>query len=363
MVPAGDSAFARRLVRDWYAPHGTALTRALTPLSWLFGALAALRRAMYRRGWLTVERLSVPVIVVGNITVGGAGKTPFTLALAEALRGRGRHPGIVSRGYGRRDGDVREVTPESDPDLVGDEPPILASSGFPVFVGGDRAAAGRALLAAHPECDVILCDDGLQHYRLARDVEIAVVDQSRGVGNGALLPAGPLREPVTRLDTVDATVYLVSGDVSRARDTGAGGTWSYTTHVPQPWRNVVEPARVAEPGTWTGPGVHAIAGIAHPQRFFALVRAQGIAATEHAFPDHHAYAARDLDFPGATAILMTQKDAVKCARFADARFWYLPVRATVDATVVDLVLEKIGGSEAARVARVPGDQGSAHVRP
>jgi len=331
----------------------------LWPLSLLFGTAAAFRRMQYRRGWRHVERLPVPVVVVGNITVGGAGKTPFCAALVAALQERGYRPGIVSRGYGRRDSAAREVAPRDDPGHVGDEPLILAETGVPVFVGRDRAAAGRALLAVHPDCDVLVSDDGLQHYRLGRDVEIAIVDQARGVGNGCLLPAGPLREPEARLDEVDAVVRLVSGDVSRA-GTGEGRA-TFTTHVPQPWRNLVHPQREADPAAWAGSGVHAIAGIAHPQRFFATLRAAGIAATEHAFADHHAYRAGDLDFPGATAILMTQKDAVKCARFADERHWFLPVRATVDPALVDLVEESIGGPQAARAARVPGNQGTPGV--
>jgi len=359
MASAGGSGFAQRLVRDWYHPHLTALAALLWPLSLVFGALAALRRIAYRRGWRRVECLPVPVVVVGNITVGGSGKTPFVTALAHELRARGRHPGIVSRGYGRRDGDVREVVPGADSGEVGDEPLILAETGCPVFVGRDRAAAGRALLAAHRSCDVILCDDGLQHYRLARDVEIAIVDASRGVGNGLLLPAGPLREPEARLATVDAVVHLVSGDVVRL-GTGDGRS-TYTTHEPQPWRNLADPTRVADPAAWSGPDVHAVAGIAHPQRFFALLRAQGITAVEHRFADHHDYSAHDLAFEDATAILMTQKDAVKCVRFADGRFWFLPVRATVDAALVDLVLEKIDGCQAARVARMPGNQGPARL--
>lgn len=360
MASAPARGFAQRLVRDWYAPRLTALTALLWPLSVVFGALAAMRRIQYRRGWRQVERLPVPVVVVGNITVGGSGKTPVVAALGEALRERGRSPGLVSRGYGGNTQTPRAARPGDDPAEVGDEPLILAQTGLPVFVGRDRAAAGRALLAAHPACDVIVCDDGLQHYRLARDVEIAVVDQARGLGNGRLLPAGPLRESEARLHTVDAVVRLVSGDLPRAR---AGGRDTYTTQLPLPWRHVVDPARLAQPATWTGPGVHAVAGIAHPQRFFASLRAQGIVAVEHAFADHHAFTRDELDFPGATVILMTQKDAVKCEPFADERHWYLPVRATVDAALVDLVMEKIGGSQAARAARVPGDQGTARLRP
>ncbi len=342
MTSPPSSGFAQRLVRDWYAPRLTPVTASLVPLSWAFGALAALRRAQYRRGWRQVERLPVPVIVVGNITVGGSGKTPLAAALAQALRDRGRLVGLVSRGYGGRTHGPRAVRVDSDPDEVGDEPLILAATGLPVFVGRHRAAAGRALLAAHPDCDTLVCDDGLQHYRLARDVEIAVVDEARGTGNGHLLPAGPLREPPARLDTVDAVVRLVSGDVSRTRD--GDGRRSFMTLAPQPWRNLVDPSRVADPAQWTGSGVYAIAGIAHPQRFFASVRAQGIVASAQAFADHHVFTPRDLALPGATTILMTQKDAVKCTRFADERCWFLPVRASVDPALVDLVLEKIGGS-------------------
>ena len=191
----------------------------------------------------------------------------------------------------------------------------------------------------------MLCDDGLQHYRLARTVEIAVVDEARGVGNGLMLPAGPLREPAARLDEVDAVVRLVAGDVARTRD--GDGRATFTTHVPLPWRNLRDRERVADPAAWRSGAVHAVAGIGHPQRFFSHLRAQGIAAIEHAFPDHHAFTADDLAFAGATAVLMTQKDAVKCARFADERYWYLPVRATLDPALVDLVENKIRGSQTA----------------
>ena len=178
----------------------------LLPFALLFIVLAGLRRALYRAGFLHRERLPVPVVVVGNITVGGTGKTPLVIHLAQALRALGRHPGIVSRGYRGDTADVAEVTPGSDPDAVGDEPVLLARrSGCPVFVGRDRTAAARTLLAGYPQCDLILADDGLQHYRLARDVEIALFDE-RGVMNGWCLPAGPLREPVSRLAQVDAVV-------------------------------------------------------------------------------------------------------------------------------------------------------------
>ena len=268
----------------------------------------------------------------------------FRVALAEALQSRGWHPGVVSRGHGGRGG-VHQVASDSDPSIVGDEAPIVAGAGFPMWVGRKRAEAARALLAAHPQCDVLLCDDGLQHYALARDVEIAVVDASRGLGNGLLMPAGPLREPESRLDEVDAVVHLVSGDAPKEPE--GDGRSTYMTHVPLAWRNVRNASQSADAARFQGEGVHAIAGIGNPRRFFATLRAQGISPVEHAFPDHHGFAAKDLDFPGARAILMTQKDAVKCKSFADERCWYLPIRAVIDPSLVALVEHKIRGSQAA----------------
>ncbi|MFO1303716.1 MAG: tetraacyldisaccharide 4'-kinase [Burkholderiales bacterium] len=337
-------SFQERVVAAWYEPRPTFAAWLAWPLSLLFGAVGDLRRALHARGILPVERLPVPVIVVGNITAGGSGKTPLVIALAEALRARGFHPGIVSRGHGGRGG-VAPVTPETDPAIAGDEPPIIAAAGFPVWVGRERARAGRALLAAHPGCDVVLCDDGLQHYALARDVEICVIDDSRGFGNGLLMPAGPLRERASRLSAVDAVVRLAA-DPSRL-DGAHDGRSTVMTHEPLPWRNVRDPALTDDGARFRGEGLHAIAGIGNPQRFFAMLRKLGIAAVEHPFPDHHPFTPGDLAFPGATAILMTAKDAVKCASFADERSWYLPIRAVVDPSLVALVEKKIRGSQAA----------------
>jgi tetraacyldisaccharide 4'-kinase len=333
-----------RVVAAWYEPRPTLAAWLAWPLSVLFGWVSRVRRAMYARGIKHVDRVPVPVVVVGNITIGGSGKTPLAIALAEALRARGFHPGVVSRGHGGH-GDVREVTPGSDPAVVGDEPPIAAAAGFPTFVGRKRAAAARALLAAHPACDLVICDDGLQHYALARDVEIAVVDATRGLGNGLLMPAGPLREPEERLEEVDAVVTLVSGAV--AHEPQGDGRSTFMTHEPLAWRSVRDPQRSEDGARFHGEGVHAVAGIGHPRRFFAMLRAQGLAPVEHAFPDHHVFTKKDLDFPGARAILMTQKDAVKCASFADERFWYLPIRAVVDPSLVAFVEHKIRGFQAA----------------
>jgi tetraacyldisaccharide 4'-kinase len=318
------------------------------PLSWLFASVAALRRALYRRGALRSTRLPVPVVVVGNVTVGGTGKTPLVIALARALAERGRHPGIVSRGYGASGAVPREVAAGDDPAEAGDEPLLLAAAGVPVVVARDRVAAARALLATHPSCDVILADDGLQHYALARDVEIVVVDGTRGFGNGRLLPAGPLREPRSRADAADAIVTLVSPDAPRERVTVAvPGRRTTMTHAPIGLRNLADPSRRADPSAWPRGTVHAVAGIGNPQRFFDLLERMGIDAVPHAFADHHAFVPADLDFPGASAIVMTAKDAVKCARFADARLHALDIRAVIDPALVALILERIDGRQAA----------------
>lgn len=338
-------AFRDRLVAAWHAPRVTWLAALLMPLSWLFGSVVAVRRALYRRGVLRSARVGLPVVVIGNLTVGGAGKTPLVIALAEALAARGRKPGIVSRGHGGRGRGAREVCAGDDPAVVGDEPLLLAATGCPVWIGRDRVAAARGLHEAHPACDVVLSDDGLQHYRLARDVEIAVVDATRGLGNGLLLPAGPLREPASRLDDVDVVVQLVADRRSAVTTRGRRGL--VMTHVPAGWRNLADPSRVADPRSWPKGTVHAVAGTGNPQRFFDLLAALRVDAIPHAFPDHHRFVRSDFEFPGAQAILMTAKDAVKCARFVDARWFALDIRAVFDPALVDLVLERIDGRQAA----------------
>jgi tetraacyldisaccharide 4'-kinase len=327
-------SFRDRLVDAWYAPRTTWLAAVLLPLSWLFGSIAFLRRTLYRQGILASERIGCPVIVVGNLNVGGAGKTPLVVALAQALSERGRHPGLVSRGHGGTSIAARAVAPGDDPEVVGDEPLLLAATGFPTWIGHDRVAAARGLKIANPQCDVIVSDDGLQHYRLHRDVEIAVVDDARGLGNGHLLPAGPLREPASRLETVDAVVRLTANAPRRDATDGCHTTM---THEPIGFRNLVDPTQAANPREWPRGGVHAIAGTGNPQRFFELLSRMGIDAVRHPFPDHHAFTRDDLAIPGAQVILMTAKDAVKCARFHDPRCFALDIRAVIDPALVDFV--------------------------
>jgi tetraacyldisaccharide 4'-kinase len=333
---------ADQLLAAWYAPRLTPLTTALLPASLLFRAVVAIRRRAYRARLVSSARLPVPVIVVGGIAAGGVGKTPLTRALAEALAARGWRPGIVSRGYGGDDAGPRAVTLGDDPARVGDEPLLLSATDLPVWIGRDRVAAARSLLAAHPECNVIVSDDGLQHYALGRDFEIAAIDGARGLGNGYLLPAGALREPRSRLSEVDAVVTL--GASASAASSGDGRETTMW-HEPLSWRNLVDAGVVADASRWRT--VHAIAGIANPRRFFDLIRGLGISAVCHGFPDHHRYRREEIAFAGADAILMTEKDAVKCKAFADARCWYLPIRARIDPALLDRVERKLRGRQAA----------------
>lgn len=323
-----------------------ALSVALLPLSWLFRALAALRRLLYRRGVWRPVRVGVPVVVVGNITVGGSGKTPLVLWLAQALAARGHAPGIVSRGYGGSAVVPRAVQPGDDAALVGDEPLLLARrAGCPVWIGRERVAAARALLAAHPDRDVLICDDGLQHYALARDVEIVVMDE-RGLGNGWFLPAGPLREAPSRLRTVDA---LVINGVRPPAGLGVQAAPVFFMRLAgERFAALRRPEVHCSAGDLQGRRLHAVAGIGHPQRFFDHLAGLGLRFAAHPFADHHRYTAEDLAFPDADALLMTEKDAVKCAGLALPETWVLPIDAHVSAAaeqpgLVELVVEMLHG--------------------
>jgi tetraacyldisaccharide 4'-kinase len=283
--------------------------------------------------------LPVPVIVVGNITAGGTGKTPLALWMADFLRSRGHVPGIVCRGYAGSLRAPRQVLPGSDPLAHGDEAVMLARRGVcDVWAGVDRVATAHALIAANPACNVIVSDDGLQHYALGRDLEICVVDSVRGLGNGWLLPAGPLREPAARLATVDAVVFhgapLTTMDI--------GGPRFAMTLEGREFRNILNPPHTVTPEALRGKRVHAVAGIGNPQRFFDHLRGLGLDFTAHPYPDHHAFAASDIEFAGAEAVLMTEKDAVKCIRHADERHWALRVDAQVEPALGDFVLRKLG---------------------
>jgi tetraacyldisaccharide 4'-kinase len=333
------------LEREWQKLGGGALI--LLPFAIAFRIGIAIRRLLYRARILPTWKARVPLIVVGNITVGGTGKTPVVLAILETLQSRGWNPGVVARGYGRvprREADplgVVRVYPDiATPEHFGDEPVLIARRArVPVFVGADRPAAARALLEAHREVDVLVSDDGLQHYALARDVELAVVDGERRFGNGLPLPAGPLREPVSRLREVDA-VIVNGGDpdtiparrrfamhLGRERFCAVGGNREAT---------VEEFAAMAR-----GQRVVAVAGIGNPGRFFEHLARLGVAARRMAFADHHAFQPAELRLPDAQLIVMTEKDAVKCGAFADARMWFLRVEAILPPDFDEFLLSRI----------------------
>jgi tetraacyldisaccharide 4'-kinase len=316
----------------------------LLPLALLFGLLVRLRRWLYLAGWLKSTRLPVPVLVIGNIFIGGTGKTPLAIWLAQQLRKAGYRPGVVSRGYGARLDAPRLVEVGATPEQVGDEPLLIAQhTGCPMAVGRDRAAAGRALLAAHPEVNVVLLDDGLQHYALARDLEIMLFD-SRGAGNGWMLPAGPLREPLSRRR--DITVVNgapgAPGIPPDAIRMELRGQWAVQLGRPELRVRLAELA-VRQ----LSQRLVAAAGIGNPERFFTMLEAAGLRFSRMPLPDHYAFQDNPFADIAADVILITEKDAVKCRHCDvlrnDARLWFVPVEAVIDAALADYIVEKLRG--------------------
>jgi tetraacyldisaccharide 4'-kinase len=316
-------------VKFWY--RRGAVAWLLWPASVLFGFAVLVRRFFYLIHFLKSEHPGIPVIVVGNITAGGSGKTPLAIWIAEFLKAKGWSPAIVSRGYGAKETAPRAATIASSAEEVGDEPIVLSRrSGCPVWVGADRLAVIDALRAKHDEVDVLILDDGLQHYRVRRDVEIAVLD-SRGVGNGWLLPAGPLREPARRLGKVDA---VVANGFEKPGWYGMklqGETFHRMTDA-----NDRRPA-----AAFAGQKVHAVAGIGDPNRFFLHLVKLGLKPVPHPFPDHHPFEARELEFGPGAQVVMTEKDAVKLRRAARPDWWVLPVSARLDPAFGDFLLGKL----------------------
>ncbi|MEE9451484.1 MAG: tetraacyldisaccharide 4'-kinase [Gammaproteobacteria bacterium] len=296
----------------------------LVPASAIYRGIVFLRRCLYRSHIKKNHSFTVPIVVVGNVTVGGNGKTPFVIFLAELLKNNNYKPGIVIRGYGgKAKAYPAVVTMDSDPFEVGDEPLLLAKrTACPVVVAPKRAEAVKLLLQ-RSDCDIVISDDGLQHYALARDIEIALVDGLRKFGNGFCLPAGPLREPVSRLQSVN---YVVTQ--GRADDN------NYDMQLkPGDFINLADPTQHKAPDSFAGKTLHAVAGIAHPQRFFTQLKSMGLTIVEHAFPDHHNF--QSGDFEKDALIIMTEKDAIKCRQFATENFWYLPVTAEISPRFVD----------------------------
>ena len=313
---------AEDIQRHWY--DGTPPPLLLRLAAALYRGAAAMDRAWHRRR--PRRPLPVPVVVVGNISVGGTGKTPLTIAIVQQLRQRGWQPGVVSRGHGGRVTEPTLLDAHADPSATGDEPALIREHGIPVAVGRDRTAAARLLLSSDLGVDVVVADDGLQHHALARDIEICVIDGVRRFGNGWLLPAGPLRESPARLATVDFRVVnggqADSGEIPMAL---AGDSAV----------NLLASDRCVALEEFAGQRVHAVAGIGNPQRFFDALRGRGIEVIEHPFPDHHAYLAGDFAFDDGIPVLMTDKDAVKCMAFAQPNWWRVPVTAELPASFFD----------------------------
>lgn len=336
-MPARErSAVRNGLERIWYAPGPPPWP--LRPLGWLYGRVAAWRAMRHQA---SAVRLPVPVVIVGNVAVGGTGKTPCVLWVVRALQELGHRPGILSRGYRGRGPFPCLVAPTTPARACGDEPVLLARrSGVSVMCAPDRVAAGRTLLAACPDVDVLVCDDGLQHYALARDLEFCVVDGVRGFGNRWCLPAGPLREAPQR--TARCALLLINGGAAEA----------YGDHAVRFDLVLADAQRVGIPtqrrplASFANGPLHAVAGIGRPERFFAALRIAGLAPVTHAFADHHAYRAADFDFAEGAPVLMTEKDAVKCETLGVPGLWSVPTTLATSPEVdtrLKLCLERVLG--------------------
>jgi tetraacyldisaccharide 4'-kinase len=359
----------RLAARTWYQGHWLGIV--LAPLGWLYCAAARLRRWAFQNGWLRSSSAPVPVIVVGNLTVGGTGKTPLVLWLVAHLQARGCRPGIALRGYGAaasalahgahagRAGHperTETVQPDADPRRVGDEALMLAQrAGCPVMVGRDRLAVATAL-ATECGCDLVVSDDGLQHYRLQRQLEILVVDAERRFGSRRCLPAGPLREPVARQREVDLVIENGVG-----RRSGVSRPDAFRMRLePGDAVSLRDPQRRRPLRAFADEPLWAVAGIGHPQRFFSMLRSLGLRVSGQPYPDHHAFTAADVEHWPPGPVLMTEKDAVKCRALAGPTHWFVPVTAVPDARFVRALDERLDRLLDPRrqpaPARVDGDE-------
>ena len=304
----------------------------LFPLSAIFFLIFFIRKYLYQFNFLKSFKLNVPVIVIGNITLGGTGKTPLIIHFAKELKKNGYHPGIVSRGYGARLISATEVNQKSDIDEVGDEPILIQKhTHMPVFVSKDRVMAAKALIKKYKKTDVILSDDGIQHYRLRRDVEVLVIDGTRRFGNGYLLPAGPLREPKYKLNDVDAIVCnhkkVIDGSYLMKYES------KFLVNLKTKQKIPLNKVRLSN--------IHAIAGIGNPDRFFNDLKSFGLLFNSSAYQDHYRFTKKDFKAMGGKNIIMTEKDAVKCEKFAQDNFWYLPIDVNIDSKFTNVILKKL----------------------
>lgn len=322
------------IYRAWWQEERSWIAYFLWPFSLVFVAIVVVRRLFYRCHFFKTYHCPVPVIVVGNITVGGNGKTPLVIYLAELLKKAGYQPAIISRGYGsKKQSAPREVLVSDSSDQAGDEPLLMARrTECPVVICPKRVKAIHYVLAHHPTCNVIISDDGLQHYAMGRDIEIAVMDGLRLLGNQWFLPAGPLREPLSRLKQVDCVVYngRPSDSMGFGMQLAAGPVTSIKNPKEHADRNVFSPYVV-----------HAVAGIGNPTSFFQTLRALRFRFFEHAFPDHYSFQLSDFEFGENAMIIMTEKDAMRCLAFATERYWFLPVAAVMDKAFDEMILAQL----------------------
>jgi tetraacyldisaccharide 4'-kinase len=320
-----------RLERYWYdnpRPSLFGLGYVLLFLSWIFGRGVNFRRWCFQKKIFSSKDNALPVIVIGNITVGGTGKTPLLLALIHLLEQQGHRPGVVSRGYGGKARGTTWVSYDSAPNEVGDEPAMLVRrKDLPFVVDKNRSRAVEAIFS-ETSCNIVLSDDGLQHYRLARDLEIAVVDQSREHGNGKMLPLGPLREPVSRLQ--ECGIIAINGDRKKG------------FHIePHHFYPLGKPQKQMPLSEFKGKMVHAVVGVGHPARFFKTLTGLGVIVMKHVFSDHHRYQEKELNFDDDYPVVMTEKDAVKCESFASKNVWVLSVNAVLSSAFQTKFLEKV----------------------
>ncbi len=333
---------SKSIEKIWYSSHPLALL--LAPIGWLYALFIIIRRFCYQSGMLTMNQVDAPVIVVGNITVGGTGKTPLVLWLVDYFRQKGLKPGIISRGYGgQASSKPQQVRPDSNPELVGDEPVLLARNTLsPVAIATKRYRAAEELIS-HYKCNLIICDDGLQHYALDRDIEIAMIDGLRRFGNQRCLPAGPLREPLGRLKDVDMVVSKY-----KAMRHEYKMEYSHGDLV-----SLADNDKTLDISELAGQRVHAVAAIANPDRFFAYLRQQQLQLELHEFADHYVFQIEDVTFNDGAAVIMTEKDAVKCFNYAVERdwknHWYLPIKANLPEAFTirldNLMREVVNGQE------------------
>lgn len=320
-----------RLAQDiWY--HDMFIGLCLLPLGMVFADIVRFRRFLYRVGVLKSRKLPVPVIIVGNITVGGTGKTPLVVWLANFLSAQGYNPGIISRGYGGTAQTLPMLVAfDSNPAQVGDEALLLKrQTGGPVAISPVRADAGELLLKT-TGCNLIIADDGLQHYALQRDIEIIVIDGERRFGNGYCLPAGPLREPPSRLQQADFVV--ANGEKTEPEQFSMSLQGDTAIHLVSGEQRPLS--------SFVGKPCRAIAGIGNPERFFRLLEAAGLACERLSFPDHHPFQTRDIHFNDNKTVFMTEKDAVKCSAFAAGPHWYVPVSAKLENGFAEQLLTRL----------------------